>query len=382
MRQEKLSAKILIVGGGIAGLTLSYILGKSGIVVDHIEKKNHLSAENSGILLNSKTLEILQEIGLGQEIRAMAKVYRFAEIYSHKNKRLVRLNLAKLHQQFGETLALARSDLHVHLKKYLISPKPELNTFISFLNSRGPEVSVEFNNGTNANYSLVVGADGPNSQVRSFLFGSQKAHYTGFWCWQWITSEISIPSTETLLEYWGNGKRLGMFNLPNGKLYVYAFFNASIQFDIPKNKWEETLKSQFSNFAGPALKLFAPGQEIQELSLTPVVNVQLPEWHKNNVILIGEAAHTLSPNLGLGTAIAIQDSYHLSQVLHFAPSWKNGLQEFESDRKPEVRKIQRYTNWFAHFAQAEGLILPHLRNLVLRLIPDRFLLKIIARIFL
>jgi 2-polyprenyl-6-methoxyphenol hydroxylase-like FAD-dependent oxidoreductase len=65
----------------------------------------------------------------------------------------------------------------------------------------------------------------------------------------------------------------------------------------------------------------------------------LPRWHQDRVILIGDAAHAVSPNAGQGAAMALEDAMYLARLLRHTDCYQQAFAQFEADRKPRVEKI-------------------------------------------
>ena len=109
-------------------------------------------------------------------------------------------------------------------------------------------------------------------------------------------------------------------------------------------------------------------QQILENEITerPV----LREWHKDRVVLLGDAAHAMTPNLGQGAAMAIEDAWELARCLKGAPVIEDSLSNYGRHRRMRVRLVQWASRFVGLAIQAESPLLCGLRDNLVRFTPD------------
>jgi 2-polyprenyl-6-methoxyphenol hydroxylase-like FAD-dependent oxidoreductase len=130
------------------------------------------------------------------------------------------------------------------------------------------------------------------------------------------------------------------------------------------------LQAIFEDFAPPVAEILERARDadihhadIDELSEGP--------WVKGRVALLGDAAHALTPNMGQGAAMAIEDAWVLAEQLETARSVPEALARYEALRRPRVAAIQRRSRALGRLAQLESRRLGAVRDLVTRLVPPR-----------
>lgn len=299
-----------------------------------------------------------------------------------RGRLLTDINIADVEPPYTTVLGLHRAELHHTLAKYLKETEIWLNTRISRFQQSRNGVDVTFSDGTQEHYSLVVGADGVHSQVRNLLFGTSKPVYAGYHCWRFLTSGIPDLEEGASFELWGRGKRFGLAPMDRNHCYCYAFMNCPQDLDLEPELRLDFLKKHFADFGwhvGGMLNKITPEHEILQ---DRIFNVRLNMWKKGRIILIGDAAHAMTPNFGQGAALAIEDAFQLSQYINFSSSMYTGLKNFQARRRPQVASAQWRGHYLGRAGQWESRIMTGIRNLFIRCMPDSVMLNIILSGFL
>jgi len=373
---------VLIVGGGIAGLTLAHILAKSGMVVDLIEQKSRLHTSQAGILLNQETLSVYKELGLYKEVTQEGNPLTQVEVRSISDRTITHFKLDSSLPSHQHPVALSRQVFYNILVAHLSVRQVLLNTSIKSIQQDVDQVDVIFSTGEKRIYSLVVGADGAQSPVRSLVFGSRRALFSGYYGWQWMTRSDNSESAQQVTEYWGQGNRLGKVPLAKGEAYIYGFFKGPRRLDYPPHAWPALLKEQFSDFP-PRIQALVnqvslPGQ----VHLTPMMQVNMARWYKGRVVLIGDSAHALTPNLGQGAALAISDAAALAKHLLFASSFDRAVALYNNEQIFRVQRVQAFSKLSGLVAQIDNPFFARIRNTILRWAPSRMVAYLAQKAFL
>ncbi|MBF0430036.1 MAG: FAD-dependent monooxygenase [Fibrobacteria bacterium] len=373
--------KVLIVGAGIAGLTLAIILKKTGIDCDIIEKKETFGPNRSGIVLDSRAFKSLQALSLSPEIQKHASEINFACISDHMGKTLARCNLSRISLKNCPNLSIPRGTLLKALSHYLGEREIWMNTTIQDIQNKDTDVEVTFSDGSQGNYVLVVGTDGIQSQIRSMFFSKNIRQYAGYSCWRFLARQVEGIEPNSAFELWGRGKRFGIVPLRHGTIGCYGTFNSQPGLNYDGQEKVEKLKSQFADFGGIVPEILEQIHHPNDILFDDIQNVYLNSWINGRILLIGDAAHALTPNFGQGAGLAIEDAARISQYLNFSSTLLSGLSKFDSREKNRVRKIQYYAHQLGRFAQMSSWIGCAIRNLVIRIIPNYVLLKTAKRAF-
>jgi FAD-dependent urate hydroxylase len=162
--------RVLIVGGGIAGLALAPMLTRIGVAVDVIEREPAWRPAGTGIYLPGNTARALRVLGLEAQVASRAVEIARQRFYDHHGRLLCEVDVAELWAAVGPCLAVHRAELHRLLREAAGDVPIRIGLAVKHLAQRDGIVSVEFSDGTSGEYDLVVGADGIHSAVRRLTF--------------------------------------------------------------------------------------------------------------------------------------------------------------------------------------------------------------------
>lgn len=315
--QEISQKKILIVGAGIAGLSLARQLKKLNIPFMIIERRNSLSTEGAGIALPANAMQALRYLELDNKIEQHAyQVHKIIYTDSKGNllseasllepplnsDRFVALHRYKFHEILSEGI----SDIHFNTTIEKFSPTPH-------------GVHVQFNN-TKLNaeeFSAVIGADGVSSQVRQLTFADQSLVDLGVTIWRWT---CEYPTHNLQPTYMAGMKNIFMaYPIGENEIYCYAHVFDPESLNSKNSDHQASLKYYFGEYGGIAqtMLMFLPdNQFIIPGRLRAVPN---PLFAKGRIALVGDAGHACSPMLQQGAALALEDIIVLSKFLENFP---------------------------------------------------------------
>ena len=334
---------VLIVGGGIGGLTLAAALGQRGIRSDVAEVKTVESVYGVGIIQPGNALRALRSIGLMEPcLRAGFQVdeYRY---YDADENLLASLRPLRVAGSDAPAMnMLPRPALHEILRSAAekAGATIRLGVTIDELSQYADRVDVTFSNGEKSSYDIVVGADGIRSKVRQLVFGMQsEPRFTGHGVWRYTTRRP--PELRFQSMYMGVGVKAGLVPLTRDTMYLLLVSNEP---DNPKFKFDQLgslLSERMKSFKGSLVGLRQEVATAKGIVYTPIEEVILPlPWHKGRVVLIGDAAHASSPHIAQGASMAIEDAVVLAELLSQDSAIANALSEFERRRFPRCRFVQ------------------------------------------
>lgn len=364
--------KVLIVGGGIAGIILAILLERDGHNVTIVERAPEIKPVGGGITLTMNGVAMLRRMGLMQGLTP----------YLHKINRINidaarfgTLSSFKLDDAKGqrEVFSILRSDLHSFLISQLRSTDLREGTSVHLFSQSKDGVSVTFSNGINEWYDIVAGCDGINSATRASLFGDTGRSYAGYASWRFLAVNDGVYDSSLITEVWGIGKRFGIVPLPGGMVHCFAAVNCSDGCEENRMVDASAFRSMFKGFGSAADNFVAQVTDNAQLMYNDLEDIRLSEWYHGRVVLVGDAAHGMTPNLTQGASMAMEDSWVLATALRYEESVQEAFAWYFSCRRRRVLAIQKRSWRFGKVAQLTSPLLCRLRDLCWKCIPDKWL---------
>ena len=348
-----IAMKIIIIGGGIAGLSTAIALQKAGLKPLVFERAPELREVGAGISLWANALRALDHLGVGDAVRDVAQSPSAAEIRRDNGKRLLRVDYAHFENRdnLPKTLwMLHRADLIHTLARFLPRNCLHLDKEFIGLEQDSTQVTVRFADGTTEKADAILGADGIHSKVSEALFGKEPTRYSGSTCWRGIaTIAPGIHPHDLLVETWGIGKRFGITPLSGNRIYWFAVSQEPANGVDQNGKVE--VKMRFENWAAPVPEILENTPEDSIIRNDIIDRPPHRHWSRGRVLLVGDAAHSTTPNLGQGGCMAIEDAPVLARCLVEADSLTTAFATFENLRYQRTAQVTN-TSWrMGYFAQ-------------------------------
>ena len=177
---------------------------------------------------------------------------------------------------------------------------------------------------------LLLGADGLRSAVRAQTTGPLEPVYSGYTSWRGTTPDGSVPPPQHMSESWGHGGRFGIVEIGFGELYWFAVANAPPQGRDVDVKAD--LLRRFGDWHSP-IRGFLEATPVERILRTDISDRDpITRWHEGRVVLLGDVAHPMTPNLGQGAGQAIEDAVALDASLAAYDDVEVALRAFEHAR--------------------------------------------------
>lgn len=335
-------ARVLIVGGGVGGMSLAIALCGAGVRVDLIDIDPDWKAAGAGLTLNGATLRALDRLGVVEQVVAAGHVHAGRRIF-HSSGELIRDTPAyrpangDLHAMGG----IIRPALHAILAHRV----KELGTAVMLgvtvdgfdQDSRG--VDVVFSDGRQDRYDIVVGADGLLSKVRQLVMPEiGPPVFTGQGCWRAIFPRPAEVETNWL--FLDPHKKIGFNPVSEDEMYMFMLESA------PGNPWQEpadwpvTLAGKMRDYGGLVRQLADDISERTSTNYRPLETLLVsPPWHRGRIALIGDAVHATTPHAGYGAGLAIEDAIVLTAMLAGYDSVEGAFSAYAGRRFERCRGV-------------------------------------------
>jgi len=354
--------KILIVGGGIAGLSLATALGRHGFAPELVERRPAWPTAGAGIALHANAGRMLRTLGLGEAIARAAATLPCFSFHDQQGGLLCQTDLADMWGETGPCMGITRIRLQEILATAAGNAKHRLGVAVTALAREADRVWVSFSDGSSGGYDLVVGADGIYSTVRGLTVSPVPPAYAGLMSWRSMIP-ARPPGLTHLMVLMGEGCFFGLVPVGGGGTYGFAGIGGK-RFDDPPAGRLERFRRRFAGFGGPVPAYLAALQHDEQLYVSPIEWVEPGRWRDGRVVLIGDAAHAAPPHMGQGGAMAMEDAVVLAEVLASASTVEDALEAYETRRRPRAGWVQQQSRiaakaWILPPAQRDAALREH-----------------------
>ena len=324
-----------ISGAGIAGLTTACVLAQRGWSVRVHERTGELREMGAGIYLKINSLQVLEEIGVLDELESGGTLLKKGYITDRAGE-----TIAHRVMKSTETVIVHRGLLHRTLAQKALDLGVRVETS-STVSGAATEGKLLFANGREATADLVIGADGFRSAVRDSvgLLDSLAPMREG-------AIRILVPRKPSereglTTEQWSGDCRLGIVACSREQLYLYligpAKHTRASAIPVDVDFWCERFPQE-----ADVLRRIDPLAGRHDQFMSARVN----SWSAGRVAIIGDAVHSQPPNLGQGAGLAIANAGALGAALDASSDLSEALKKWEAERRPVTEEVQRWSYYY------------------------------------
>jgi 2-polyprenyl-6-methoxyphenol hydroxylase-like FAD-dependent oxidoreductase len=385
MGADELTATV--VGGGIAGLASAVALAQAGWRVTVLERAAAFGEVGAGLATTGNGMTALAALGLGPASREVAYQTGTAGLQDQAGRWIMRMPDTRSDPKAVTTIwGLQRQRLHGLLRQAAAAADGvELVTGADVVAVRpgtpeGDRAEITWrtaNTGHRAGVALIVAADGVRSAVRTQLFSTHPARYSGSTSWRAV-----IPDTDSedrLVQAWGPGTEFGSLRVSPAEIYWYGYFRRPEGAVFPDEL--AAARERFADWA-PWVRAMVDATPAERLMRHDVYHLPggLPAYTSGRVVFVGDAAHAMLPTAGQGAATALEDGVCVGRLIA-APVAAGGdlaaaLAAFDRARRPRCRQIARTAIMSARFGcDLGGGWRQPVRNAAFRRLPAGQLVK-------
>jgi 2-polyprenyl-6-methoxyphenol hydroxylase-like FAD-dependent oxidoreductase len=332
-----MTPRVLIVGGGFAGLAAALALEKAGFKPRVFERYCEPTEVAAGVSLWGNAIRALSKLGLSRRVIDAGDIITTATLLTWRGRTISTCDIGEADRKLGyPSIVIHRQDLLRILHEAL--PPGVLTCNAAAVQVRqvpGAEgrVILHTSDGRHHVAPVLVGADGNRSLVRTQMVGREELRYSGYTCWRGV---LELPTTRWpsghAAEVWGRGQRFGITRLDSRRMYWWATRNA------PPNGRDadpqRTLRACFKGWVDPIPDIIRQTDPRTILRTDIYDRPPTRRWGEGRVTTIGDAAHAPTPNLGQGACMVFEDAVVLAKWLGEAAA---GRMEAAAARRAEAR---------------------------------------------
>jgi 2-polyprenyl-6-methoxyphenol hydroxylase-like FAD-dependent oxidoreductase len=336
------AANILIIGGGIGGLTATIALRRQGFEVDVVERDPAWSVYGVGIIQQPNVVRAMSQLGILKEYVEAGFGFDHVDVYGWNGVHFARVKTPGLVEGAPASLGITRPALQKVLADCAKAAggRVRLGDTVTALDQDASGVDVAFASGAKARYDIVVGADGTYSATREMIFAdAPEPEFTGQGVWRY---NLPRPSDMDGFITWQGDGRVSAGLTPMTRELVYLFVTTA-EPGNPRYERAGLAKRLREKITNPPAKLAELTQQITDddaVVYRPLDYLFLyGPWHKGRVVLLGDAVHSTTPHLGQGAGLAIEDSLVLADELARADTAEQGFAAYRERRFERCRYI-------------------------------------------
>lgn len=293
------------------------------------------------------------------------------QLFEHRAKLLHTAAGQDLIDRFGHPiLSILRSTLIQVLVDHLGKDNVALGMRCKSVRQDGDSVYAAFDDHDDIAGSFLIAADGLRSALRTQLYPNTTLRYSGETCWRGL-SRNPLPDrfARTSVECWGVGSRFGFSPVTDELVYWWATRKTAAGETDDDNLKGELLRL-FGHFMAP-IPAILDGTPVPSIIRRDLYDVpHVTGWGSGRIILLGDAAHAPTPNLGQGGAQAIEDAWALAQCLKSDSQIPTAFRRYAAIRIPRARRIVKKSWRFGRVAGLENRIARAARDFLIRTVPE------------
>lgn len=336
--------EITIIGAGMGGLTTGIALKKFGHQVTIYEQAEQILPVGAAISLWSNGVKCLNYLGLTEQVEKLGgKMDNLAYIDGLTGDVMTQFSLYPLIEEVGQRpYPVSRAELQnmlmdefgredIHLAKKMISFVEE-----------GERVKIQFADGSEIESDLLVGADGTHSITRAYVLGEQvERRYAGYVNWNGL---VDVSDDYAAADQWttfvGEGKRVSLMPVANNRFYFFFDVPLAVGLENDRSQYKALFKQYFKGWCEPVQKLI-DAVDVQKTNRVEIHDIEpFANFYKGRVVIVGDAAHSTTPDIGQGGCQAMEDAIYLARSLQINTlGLQDSLRRYQNKRNERANEL-------------------------------------------
>jgi 6-hydroxynicotinate 3-monooxygenase len=341
--------KIAVLGAGMGGLAAAALLARAGCEVTVYEQAKVFARVGAGIQMSPNALRVLRALDLEAQIRNLAfqpRYWRNRTWDTGEMQNELPLG-AEAEGRYGAPYLLGhRADLHAALLLRVPPERIVLDRRLTDLSQDATGVTLRFADGSATSADIVLATDGLHSRAREILFGADEPRFTGNVAYRTVfpAARLSGLTLDDNCKWWGPDRHIVIYyvNPRRDELYFVT--------SVPDPEWKldswsamgnlRELRAAFEGFHPDVIRVLEACPAVHKWALAD--RDPMPRWSEGRVMLMGDAAHPMTPTMAQGAAQALEDAMIMARCLARFGYEDVGaaFRTFEAHRRARAAQIQ------------------------------------------
>jgi 2-polyprenyl-6-methoxyphenol hydroxylase-like FAD-dependent oxidoreductase len=367
--------KILISGGGIAGLTLAYWLHQYGFQPVVIEKATEFKRIGYPLGTYGASVQILDKMGLLDAL-ATKSIPLTQSVFADQTGHVIRtLDMSKFFTVAQRNLALNRADLHLTIYEAVKNQvEIRLGHTLQTIEPHRDRVTVTFNTGNAESFDLVMGADGVRSQTRHLVFGQGFEKFFNVAYMAFFTRNPGLDLGDRNYNITLPRRYAGIGKYGSSGVGAFLLYQSPPGRVIPPQERIPHLLNQFSDTSWLVQDVIRSIEDPSTIFYDDMLQIVMPQWSKGRICLLGDAAHTLTLMSGRGAGMAILGAYALAKELS-QHDYMTAFANYENHLRASIDALQKDAFKLTQMMLPNNQWAIALTNLYMKYIPESWLIK-------
>lgn len=336
--------EIAIIGAGMGGLTAGIALKKFGHQVTIYEQAEQILPVGAAISLWSNGVKCLNYLGLTQQVAKLGgQMDDLAYIDGLNGEVMTQFSLAPLIEEVGQRpYPVSRADLQNMLMDAFGRQDIQLGKKMLSIEDTGQCVNIAFQDGSSACAELLIGADGTHSITRQYVLGKQvERRYAGYVNWNGLV-EISpeLAPAQQWTTFVAEGKRASLMPVADHRFYFFFDVPLPVGLDNQRTEYKTLLKQYFSGWC-PQVQRLIDSIDEQKTNRVEIHDIEpFTSFYKGRVVILGDAAHSTTPDIGQGGCQAMEDAVYLARALQINTlGLEDALKRYQNKRNERANEL-------------------------------------------